>query len=68
MGETGNKTGQKRQICPNCGGTGDLGTFHGESRFVITHEECPFCCGFGYIFEGGENAPQEDRPKAPEQR
>ena len=46
--------GEKKQVCPNCGGTGNLSTFHGESRFMLTHEECPFCCGFGYVLEEEE--------------
>ena len=46
---------EKKQVCPNCGGTGNLSTFRGESRFMFTHEECPFCFGFGYV-------PEEEKP------
>lgn len=51
-----------RKLCPNCGGSGNLSTFHGESRFMLTHEECPFCCGFGYVLEDEE--PEAGRAEA----
>ena len=55
---------EKKQVCPNCGGTGNLSTFHGESRFMLTHEECPFCCGFGYVLEvEGEPAEKQQEKK-----
>ncbi|XOF34890.1 MAG: hypothetical protein ACL93V_06270 [Candidatus Electrothrix sp. YB6] len=41
----------KQPVCPACGGTGQLNQFKGESRFLLTVEECPFCCGFGYVQE-----------------
>ena len=40
--------------CPACGGTGQLNFFKGESRFLLSAEECPACCGFGYV-------PEEER-------
>jgi peptidylprolyl isomerase len=33
--------------CPACGGSGQLSSFKGESRFLLTVEECPLCCGTG---------------------
>ena len=42
---------ENHKTCPSCSGTGDLAAFRGESRFLLTHEECPFCCGFGYVLE-----------------
>jgi DnaJ-class molecular chaperone len=42
---------EKRTVCNTCGGSGEIGFFQGESRFFITREECPACCGFGYILE-----------------
>jgi hypothetical protein len=33
-----------------------LSTFQGESRFFITREECPACCGLGYVLEDEEDA------------
>jgi len=42
--------GQKK-VCPSCGGSGQIQFFQGESRFLLTVEECPECCGTGYITE-----------------
>ena len=47
---------EKKRVCPNCGGSGDLAAFRGESRFLLTHEECPFCFGFGYVPEEEKSA------------
>ena len=38
----------RRMVCNTCGGSGEIGYFQGESRFFITREECPACCGVGY--------------------
>lgn len=35
--------------CPACAGTGQINFFKGESRFLLSAEECPVCCGFGYV-------------------
>ncbi|WP_163335907.1 hypothetical protein [Desulfopila sp. IMCC35008] len=35
--------------CPSCGGSGQLGSFGGVSRFVISWDECDECCGTGFI-------------------
>ena len=65
-GETGKGivggNGTQRPVCPNCGGTGNLSTFRGESRFMFTHEECPFCFGFGYVPEE-ENGSEGHEPQ-----
>lgn len=37
--------------CPACSGTGQINFFKGESRFLLSAEECPACCGFGYVQE-----------------
>ena len=39
----------ERQVCPTCGGEGEIGFFQGESRFFVTREECPVCFGIGYV-------------------
>ena len=48
--------------CPSCGGTGQLSTFKGVSRFLLTVEECPECNGLGYLL------PSEDtgNPTSPD--
>ncbi len=33
--------------CPGCGGSGETAFFGGESRFMLTREDCPDCCGTG---------------------
>jgi hypothetical protein len=38
---------ENEQPCPACGGSGQLNFFKGESRFLLTVEECPLCCGTG---------------------
>ncbi len=40
---------EQKKVCDTCGGTGDIGFFQGESRFMLTREECPACCGLGHI-------------------
>jgi DnaJ-class molecular chaperone len=47
---------EKKQVCNTCGGSGEIGYFQGESRFVITREECPACFGFGYVLEDEDPA------------
>jgi DnaJ-class molecular chaperone len=42
---------EQKKTCNTCGGSGEIGFFQGESRFFITREECPACCGFGYVLE-----------------
>ncbi|MHB8809089.1 MAG: hypothetical protein ACYC9M_03620 [Desulfobulbaceae bacterium] len=36
-----------KKPCATCGGTGQIGYFQGESRFLLTWEECPRCSGTG---------------------
>jgi DnaJ-class molecular chaperone len=52
----------KQPPCPTCGGTGQISFFQGESRFLLTDEECPACCGLGYILEEQDPDPQADNP------
>lgn len=37
--------------CSTCNGTGQISFFQGESRFLLTHEECPGCFGTGLAQE-----------------
>jgi DnaJ-class molecular chaperone len=39
--------GFMKNPCATCGGTGQIGYFQGESRFLLTWKECPRCCGTG---------------------
>ena len=48
--EPGGNSGYKgfmKKPCATCGGTGQIGYFQGESRFLLTWEECPRCSGTG---------------------
>jgi len=38
-----------KKQCSTCGGTGQIGFFQGVSRFLLTWEECPQCCGTGFL-------------------
>jgi DnaJ-class molecular chaperone len=53
----------KQPPCPACGGTGQISTFKGESRFLLTEEECPFCSGLGYLLEDTENNDLDEAEK-----
>jgi len=39
--------GSEKNICQGCGGSGQISFFQGESRFLLTMEECPECFGTG---------------------
>jgi len=62
---------EQKKVCNTCGGSGEIGFFQGESRFFITREECPACCGLGYVIEdehgNGANPPQPLQPPKPPQ-
>ena len=51
---------EEKKVCQTCGGIGEIGFFQGESRFFITREECPACCGCGYVLEEAEMQPGVD--------
>jgi DnaJ-class molecular chaperone len=55
---------EEKKICNTCGGSGEIGFFQGESRFFITREECPACCGLGYVLEDEEPGRAADSPVA----
>ncbi len=49
--------------CPACGGSGQLNFFKGESRFLLSVEECPACCGFGYVQDSVQEHGAEEGSK-----
>lgn len=49
-------TDRKNKQCPGCGGSGQTSYFGGESRFMLTWEDCPDCCGTG-IELSNDNGP-----------
>ena len=38
----------EKKICDVCGGSGMVSYFKGVSRFLLSNDECPACCGLGY--------------------
>jgi hypothetical protein len=54
-----NRTPQRLIVakrCELCAGTGDVTFFKGESRFLLSREECDACCGTGYVETQSETA------------
>jgi DnaJ-class molecular chaperone len=52
-----NDSDPKQQApCPGCGGSGQTSYFGGASRFMLTWEDCPDCCGTGIVLD--EPAPE----------
>ena len=43
----GRTTPSTQTPCPFCNGTGEISSFKGVSRFLLTREECPVCSGTG---------------------
>lgn len=46
----------KNRVCPVCGGSGQIGFFQGESRFLLSMEECPECNGTGIMDDKKTNS------------
>jgi len=46
-----------KKVCEICNGSGQLSSFKGVSRFLLSWEECPECGGLGYIIpqDGGSS-------------
>ena len=49
-----NQLPKKITACPGCGGSGETAFFGGESRFMLTREDCPDCCGTGVLLDETE--------------
>ena len=56
---------QQHPPCPACGGSGQINFFQGESRFLLSVEECLLCSGFGYVQEeDGAGGPKKKTDKS----
>jgi len=62
MIKSNNKIDRRNSPCPGCGGSGQSSFFAGASRFILTYEDCPDCCGTGVILDQVEPDP-EDPPE-----
>ncbi len=51
-----------KKPCEACGGTGQISYFQGESRFLLTHEECQDCFGTG-IFQVENDGIKKESPE-----
>jgi DnaJ-class molecular chaperone len=63
MTENIESTPKHHTPCPGCGGSGQTSYFGGASRFMLSWEDCPDCCGTGVVLEK-TNSDQEDNPEA----
>ena len=48
-----------KKVCDLCGGSGQVSYFMGESRFLLSREECAECGGLGYLFSRDEPEDEE---------
>jgi DnaJ-class molecular chaperone len=51
------------QPCPFCHGAGQISSFKGVSRFLLTTEECPACGGTGLKLDDELMTAEPQRPK-----
>ncbi len=54
MTEKKQSTPKQTTPCPGCGGSGQTSFFGGASRFMLTWEDCPDCCGTGIVLDEPE--------------
>jgi DnaJ-class molecular chaperone len=54
-------TRKKPNSCPGCGGSGQTSYFGGESRFMLTWEDCPDCCGTGIVLDETDSTEPEEK-------
>jgi DnaJ-class molecular chaperone len=59
-----------KKECDFCSGTGQVVFFKGESRFLLSEEECTQCGGLGFVFieedpktTGNDFSPEIDIPR-----
>ncbi len=49
-----------RRTCPGCNGSGQVSCFKGESRFLLSQEDCPECGGMGFLISDEDGPSQKD--------
>lgn len=55
---------KQNRPCPGCGGSGQSSYFAGASRFMLTWEDCPDCCGTGVVLDETEPELKDQREKS----
>jgi len=60
MAEQDDTSKRKNKPCPGCGGSGQVSYFYGESKFMLTWEDCQDCCGTGVVLEDAEREESGD--------
>ena len=55
-----------KKTCDFCSGAGQISSFKGVSRFLLSQEECPECAGLGVVIapdpEGTDDGPGHPAP------
>lgn len=59
MTEKNHSTKRNQTPCPGCGGSGQTSFFGGASRFMLTWEDCPDCCGTGIVLDEADTDHKE---------
>ncbi|MBU1564660.1 MAG: hypothetical protein KJ630_03415 [Proteobacteria bacterium] len=61
---TKNKESNNKKTIPciGCGGSGQTSYFGGASRFMLSWEDCPDCCGTGIVLDQTDTD-QKDTPE-----
>lgn len=58
--ESKSRESNMKKTCELCHGTGQRCYFKGESRFILSQDECPGCCGMGYVDDEVSDANRPD--------
>jgi hypothetical protein len=57
-----------KKTCNICYGSGQISTFKGESRFHLSVDECPVCCGLGFVLSSDEGDAEDDKKNVIEKK
>jgi hypothetical protein len=45
-----------KKTCNICYGSGQINSFKGESRFHLSVDDCPVCCGLGFVISSDDES------------
>ncbi len=54
-----------KKECEFCAGSGQVSYFKGVSRFLLSVEDCPECCGLGFIVPPDEKEIEKGKTEKP---